>query len=184
MIRQLKWKPMSPVLSKRITQKQLIIVLIWLLFTLIAFGYFISERLVVFDSTDKLENISHQSLSSSFKQYVSTEKTTTLIHFSNLKCSCQKYSKQHVEELNQLALAQHFNVVDINIEQHAKIPSIPSVALLNRSGELVYFGPYGQGIDCSQTAGFATTVLKNFIKGFSANVIIKKTKGCYCNIPS
>ncbi|WP_413699741.1 DUF6436 domain-containing protein [Psychromonas sp. KJ10-10] len=70
----------------------------------------------------------------------------------------------------------------MELGEHNIIPSTPSVAIISNMGEVIYYGPYGQGIACSQTAGYAQTMLKNYLKGYIGNVVIKDAKGCYCSL--
>ena len=58
------------------------------------------------------------------------------------------------------------------------IPSTPSVAFADKKGGILYFGPYGLGLGCSDTVGYAKTMLGNYLKGYSANILVKDAKGC------
>lgn len=161
----------------------MLIVIAWLSFTIAAFGYAINDKLVRFDFDHKLEGVDHYQLAMYLKPFINSSPNlsqNTVLHFSKPNCACQKTSEQHVNNLNKLAKENSFNVINVSINKHDIIPSTPAVAIMNNEGELIYFGPYGQGIACSQTSGFAQTMLNNYVRGYSANVIIKEAKGCYC----
>ena len=181
----MKWNKILPVSNNKITKLQLTILIAWLGFTVTAFGYLISDRLVSFDSNDKLKGVEYQELSASLSPYstiVGGNVKHTILHFSSPSCACQKYSDEHIQEINKLADEHDFTIKNIEIDEHNVIPSTPSIALVDESGEIIYFGPYGQGLACSQTAGYAQTMLNNYLKGYSANIVIKEAKGCYCSV--
>ncbi len=185
----MKWRIILPVSSKKQTRFHLAIVIVWLTFTVAAFTYFISDRLVKFDFDNKLKNINHQQFASSLKPYIKAFQQNqnignTVLHFSKLNCKCQKYSEQHIQDINKIALENKFNIINVVVDddEYNSIPATPSIAIMTTMGEIIYFGPYGQGLACSQTSGYAQTVLKNFIKGYNANMIIKDAKGCYCRV--
>lgn len=181
----MKWTKTLPVSNNKITKLQLAILIAWLGFTISAFGYFITDRLTSFDSDEKLKGVDYQGLSTSLAPYsgqIGNTAKHSILHFATPSCDCQKYSDAHIQEINKLAATHDFNIKNINIDKHDVIPSTPSIALVNESGEIVYFGPYGQSLACSQTAGYAQTILKNYLKGYSANTVIKEAKGCYCSV--
>jgi hypothetical protein len=174
------WKAILPVLNKSITHTQIAVLVIWLSLTIAAFAYFIDNKLVDFNADNKLSYLDHQQLSSSLSQYNEPSDNNTILHFSQPNCQCQSFSEAHISDMNSLAKANNFKVKNITIKDQTLLPATPSVAIVNKHGEVVYFGPYGEGIACSQTSGFAQTMLNNFIKGYAANLIIKDAKGCYC----
>ena len=180
-------------LNSKLKKRHLTIVVVWILFTVLAFAYFTKQRLVNFDSDNKLQGVDHLQLANYLKNYTSSETIglgdgldnslgNRVIHFSKPNCACQQFSQEHISDLNKMAEANHFSVVNVVVEQDNLIPATPSVAILDADGDVIYYGPYGQGLGCSQTSGFAQTMLNNFVKGFSANIIIREAKGCYCSL--
>lgn len=175
------------VLNNVITRLQLGILILWISFTIAAFGYFIKDKLVTFDATNKLENIDYKEISNYLTPYLlkgieQSENKQTILHFSSPNCDCQKYSEEHIQDINKLADINDFNVKSIVINEDHIIPSTPSIAVIDKTGSVIYFGPYGQGLACSQTSGYAQTVLNNHLQGYSANIVIKDAKGCYCEV--
>lgn len=172
-------------LNSKLKKRHVVLIVIWLSFTVLAFAYFAKERLVVFDADNKLQNVEHLQLASYLQDYKAVDTIglgNRVIHFSKPNCDCQKFSQEHIRDLNKMAKDNQFSVVNVQVEQHDFIPATPSVAILDESGELIYFGPYGQGLGCSETSGFAQTMLNNLLQGFSANIIIREAKGCYCHL--
>lgn len=179
------WKTILLDLSKVASKNQLAIVLVWITFTIAAFGYSITDKLVSFDNGRKLQGIEHQQLATYLKPFIepiSNNKGNTVLHFSQNNCDCQKASDRHIQDIDKIATNNSFNVINVVISEHDIIPATPSVAIIDKEGAVVYFGPYGQGLACSQTFGYAQTILNNFLKGYSANIIIKEAKGCYCTV--
>ncbi|TMM45387.1 DUF6436 domain-containing protein [Colwellia ponticola] len=180
-----------------ITKFQLVLLVVWLSFTVLAFSYFIQGRLVNFDADHKLRDIEHQELAPHLISFIEAaipniadgendvvdhSISNTIIHFSQPNCDCQQYSEAHIKDINQLALNHNFAIKRVVMTKDNLIPATPSVAIIDNSGDVIYFGPYGQGIACSQTSGYAQTMLNNYVQGYSANIVIKEAKGCYCAV--
>ena len=168
---------------KAINKQQILIVLLWLVFTFMAFQYLTLARLKDFDPTGMLLSKS----ASQFVQQLNTnngnlQQSNTVIHFQQANCQCNKASESHAKNLEQLSHEHGFNFIRVELTDPNIIPSTPSTAILGNHGELVYFGPFGEGLDCSQTTGYALTMLNNYLKGYSAELIVSSAKGCYCNI--
>ena len=167
----------------------------WLVFTVVAFAYLVQDKVVSFDSEQKLQYVSNKQLSRAILQFTQSHPKvlleskppvalkSSIVHFSAPGCSCQQYSEQHIEAINSLASEYQIDVVHVELEAHDMIPSTPSVAIVDNLGDIVYFGPYGQGLYCTQTSGYAQTILNNLVKGYVANLIVKQAKGCYCQMP-
>lgn len=161
----------------------LAIIIFWLLLTATAFFVLTQNRLVIFDEHDKMQNIGYKEFSSVLSPFIKAgNKGSTIVHFISPGCKCRQTSQKHRLELNKLAKINGFNVIEVVLQEHDVIPSTPSVALTDKKGELVYFGPYGQGLGCSDTVGYAKTMLGNYLKGYSANIVVKDAKGCYCSV--
>lgn len=179
------WLRILPDSNKVITKVQLTILVIWLSFTFAAFRYFVSGKLVSFDATHKLKNIEHPAISNYLSHYIKQNpegNTHTILHFSSPNCECQQFSEEHIQDINRLAVNHNFTIKNISIKKDKIIPATPSIALIDNTGNVIYFGPYGQGLACSQTNGYAQTMLNNYVKGYSANLVIKQARGCYCEV--
>jgi len=168
-----KWDVILLGLNKRvITKFQLSLLIIWLSFTFFAFSYFIQGKLISFDAENKLMNIEHKELAPHLIYLIGEAKgdsdsvngdiENTIIHFSKPNCECQQYSAAHIQDINKLAIDNNFTIKKVVINEHNIIPSTPSVAIIDNTGDVIYFGPYGQGIACSQTSGYAQTMLNNY----------------------
>jgi hypothetical protein len=139
--------------------------------------------MVLFDASEKLKDLSTHQIAKHFERYIvkqNTTPSTTILHFSNESCRCNQFSEKHINDINTIAVVNHINVLSITINEDQLIPSIPSVAIIDQLGELIYFGPYGEGASCSKTSGFAKTILENYMKGYTANLVVNDAKGCYC----
>lgn len=156
---------------------------VWCVFTIVAFAYFITSKLVNFDPQNKLQHIDNKKLYSALQPYAINMPQglkNKIMHFYGPNCKCQQYSEKHIKAINNIAAKADFEIINIALTQHDIIPATPSVAITNSIGEVIYFGPYGEGLACSQTSGYAQTVLNNFLKGYADNTIISQAKGCYC----
>jgi hypothetical protein len=179
------WKKILRALNNKVKKTHLFIIFIWLGSTVLAFAYFINGRLVDFDVDGKLNTIDNHQLAialSSYTDALINHEKSTILHFSQPDCKCQQYSHDHIQDINKIASEHHFNIMNIRVKKDSVVPVTPSIAILDDQGDIVYFGPYGEGLACSQTSGYAQTVLHNLLKGYAANLIIKEAKGCYCKV--
>jgi len=177
------WKITLRASNNKITKLQVSIIVCWLTFTATVFGLSINSRLVDFDGANKLNSIEYLEFSEHISSYIKTGlngEKGNIIHFTSEDCHCNRYSKQHIEDINQLANKHSFNVEYISLREHDVIPATPSTAIVDNSGKVIYFGPYGEGLECNKTEGYAQTMINNYLKGFSANIVVKEARGCYC----
>ncbi|MDO6445428.1 DUF6436 domain-containing protein [Colwellia sp. 1_MG-2023] len=157
----------------------------WLAFTACAFIFLTIERIAEFDPNGVLENTSRAELVNRiFANNQPLNNASTIVNFYQADCACNSVSQNHITQLEQVAKKNGYEFVNVEASDKYSVPSTPSIAIIGESSELIYFGPYGEGLGCTQTNGFATTVLENHLKGFSANLIISSAKGCYCNTGS
>jgi len=162
--------------------KHIGIIVTWLAFTLIAFAYVSMDRLVAFDASGKLEQLTAQQLSTLLQAEYQDSAVFkgSVIHFSKDDCRCSKFTEPHVLSLAKLAENHSWRNFYQNPVADSVVETTPAVAIFDGNANLVYFGPYGQGIGCSEATGFAQTVLNNHMKGYLDSVIISAAKGCYC----
>ena len=170
--------------SIAVGKRHWIILATWLCFTYGAFVYVVKNQLVDFDPSGWLAHAEHQVIKDNLQANLAIDvQGRTVVHFKQANCHCQQFSDRHVKSINKMASQANFNVSQIELTAEsaskAMIPSTPAVAIIEK-GELVYLGPYGAGIGCSEVGGFAQTVLNNVTKGFRDNILISEAKGCYC----
>lgn len=159
----------------------ILIVVSWCIFTLAAFTLFNFQRLQFFDPKGKVKNMTTSQFEKRLVKVLPVKMPKTLVHFSQTDCECNKASQRHIEQLNKSARENLYHIENIEIKASSFIPSTPSIAIIDEFGSLAYFGPYGEGLDCAQTNGFAFTVFNNLLQGFSSELIVELAQGCYCN---
>ncbi|MFD2167048.1 DUF6436 domain-containing protein [Thalassotalea euphylliae] len=166
-----------------VTTLQIAICSIWLIFTIMAFAVLVDDQLVEFDGENKLTEITPNALQQQLIGLVGSPVDTPenqVIHFQRNDCHCNRVTATHVQSLAKLAESHGFSVNTVELEDTETIvPSSPAVAIIE-SGKLLYFGPYGQGVSCSETSGFAQTVFENAQKGYKDEIIMRQASGCYC----
>lgn len=160
--------------------------IVWLVFILGAATYLISRELSLFDPRESLSDISSEKLIASFSASLgkSDPLGKTLIHITDEDCHCNRYTKKHKSAINKMAEGSDFSVQHFSINEVPNapyIPSTPAVMLVGENNELIYFGPYAQGIACSENNTVLELSWQNYLKGFNANIILSDAKGCYCN---
>lgn len=172
--------------NKQFTCQHYIIVGVWLVSIVVAAKYFMQQRAIAFDPNELLTNINEQALLATI---LSTEVTTkfpptTLFHIYNTECKCNVVTEDHMNSVFAFAKSHDFTIKKILLTKAMKdvVPSVPAVLATDEKGELLYFGPYGQGISCSVSNGIIDMVLKNFLNGFKFSSIHNKATGCYCNL--
>jgi len=173
--------------NKKVTRYHYIVFFTWLTFTIAAAIYFMSARLVTFDPEEKLSGKNSKAVIEALKkmeQLEGVDLSNTIIHFTSEHCFCTQYSEAHKRDINQQAGLDGFNVVNVHLPEHLEsiVPSTPSILIVNKDQELLYFGPYSIGLACTASNGYVETVMQNYAKGYSAPFIIKEASGCYCNL--
>ena len=158
----------------------LAVIVVWLSLTFYGFYYMQYEKLRPFDPEGKLEKVSAEEFSVRINEAFDFSKNT-VVHFVDEQCGCNSSSQKHLTKLSSEALANGYSVKFIEPKHFPLVPATPSTAIMGSDNNLVYFGPYGAGILCSDTSGFALTVFSNHLKGFDANLIVSDVDGCYCN---
>lgn len=173
--------------NKRVKPYHYIILIGWLTLVVVAAVYFIGLRLVAFDPDKKLQAIEGDLIIEQIMQFDSLadkKLSNTILHFTSEDCHCTQFSEAHKNELNKSAQLDGFNILNVSITPeyvNSIIPSTPSVLLVDKLGELLYFGPYSEGLACSQSNGLIEVVLSNYKKGFNSKLIMDEAQGCYCN---
>ena len=149
-----------------------VVVLAWIVSTVLAFMLLSFERLKQFDPSSRLKGLSAIEFGQLLDREFDSDLSQTIIHFSQPECACNNASQQHVQQLNKLASEYLFKVKNVNVAEINLVPSSPSVAIIDEYGDIAYFGPYGEGLECANTKGFAITVFKKIIQGYQSR---KKT---------
>lgn len=172
--------------NKKITRTHYIVFFIWLIFTFIFTVYFITGRLAPFDPLNRLTGKDSSLLMAELKQMEGLKGVNlnqTIIHFTSDGCTCSQYSEEHKNIINQQAEVDGFNVINIELPENVStiIPSTPAILIISKTEDLLYLGPYSVGLACSESNGFIEIVMKNYMKGYSASMIVNDAKGCYCN---
>ena len=140
----------------------------------------------MFDPDGKLEGMGGNDIITALVKSADLKDNTlsnTIIHFSNSNCRCDANSKEHKSLISTQAQQNGFHVLNLPLSKNIShiIPSTPSALIIGKKGELVYFGPYSEGLDCSSSNSLIKVVLDNYKKGYNAELILDQTKGCYCN---
>lgn len=164
-----------------------VLFIVWIISTLVAATYFISARLVPFDPEKVLSSVTGNQLITELKSsglLKHKDFINTVIHITSEDCHCSKFSKDHKAALNLQAQNDGFNVINIIASKKVRniIPSTPAALITDKQGQLIYFGPYSEGLACSSSNGLIELVMNNYRKGFNSKMIVEQATGCYCNI--
>ncbi len=165
-----------------INVKHVVLVVIWLVFTTSAFYILTKQKLTLFDPQGKLTDITAVQLSQTLSSLTNTHSGKRLIHISQANCNCNLNSEQHILAAHQNAQINQFEIIQLSLAEHKILPSTPAVALIDDNNDLLYFGPYGAGLYCGETAGYVQTVLNNLSFGYKHPLIAANAKGCYCQL--
>ncbi|MDN4501044.1 DUF6436 domain-containing protein [Alteromonadaceae bacterium BrNp21-10] len=148
------------------------------------FGYFVQLRLVSFDEKHQLANVTTVQIVEQTLHILKTDKpiVKTVVHFVNPSCHCNSLTAPHIEQINQQAQKAGFTSATVNIDDSNPtiIPATPAILITDNNGDLMYFGPYSQGLACSQKNSMIDVVFKNYQLGFNSDLVISEAEGCYC----
>ena len=165
-----------------------LLVAVWLLCTFLLAGNFIADRLVPFDPQGKLANANGVEILTALgldSDKLRDSRNGTLVHITSEACFCSDFTLEHQSILDEMALQDELKVVRISDEKIDKgklIPSVPAVALLDANGKLAYFGPYSEGLACTESNGLVEVVMNNLRHGFNPELVVNDTTGCYCKV--
>ncbi|TDF39764.1 hypothetical protein EYS14_09680 [Alteromonadaceae bacterium M269] len=171
--------------SKRPIQ---VLVPIWLIWTALAFYYFASKDLVLFDPNDDLASMSGDMAFDSevvaLFQSRSLDTTKRVYHLLDDSCRCNSISEDHRQQLNFGAFAEAgYSAETLPYQPFSNVlPSSPAVVIFNERNELVYMGPYSAGFSCDSSNSFVERVFKHSLTSdYLGATIVHEAKGCYCN---
>ncbi len=114
----------------------------------------------------------------------------TVLHFIDKKCPCTRFSEKHIETLEQeLKAANHVRIQATELPDFDPaifndwVISSPSVAVINTSGELAYYGPYTDALLCNQGRDIVKQVIENLEETNDYYWFNVLGYGCFCEWP-
>jgi hypothetical protein len=134
-----------------------------------------------------------------------------VVHFWNPDCGCNKFNNPHVREIveqyskqgirfltvvktqpgqnQQASLTQAetlFNIPavlegSLQMDSSSAPSATPAAAVINKQGQLAYFGPYSDGAFCGATGGsFVEKTLDRVLEGTITESSKTLAFGCFC----
>jgi len=93
------------------------------------------------------------------------------------------YSRQQLQHMVKEKFATPAIIVSQSLFSGAsRVPAIPSVAIVDNTGRLNYFGPYNEGAFCGLGGTrFVEKVAEQLIANQQPNIINTLSYGCYCS---
>ncbi|MDH5547215.1 MAG: DUF6436 domain-containing protein [Gammaproteobacteria bacterium] len=186
-----------------------ILIVVWLISTVFAFWWFMYRDIRAFDENPSQERdvrFNAEHLQDLLKQEISTTQTNEfiLINFIAPGCSCNRFNISHVNALEERFRGQvrvehltpqgsekAFKLKKLNkaatvtrarLISEQEIPGSPAAAILNKQGELLYFGPYSDGAMCGQGNNIVERALTKLSNGESLESGLNtRAFGCYCD---
>ncbi|AWB67274.1 hypothetical protein C2869_12850 [Saccharobesus litoralis] len=186
-------------LAKLAKYKLQLLLAVWLVAMLLALQFQAKNQLSEFDPENKLLKLTQAStqgneLNKILAKIVAEYKTDvigtagTVLHFSTDNCFCYTLSQPHIQSVRQLSELHGYTNIEINLTKNkvnAKlwqlIPSVPAIAVINDEKQLIYFGPYSSGYNCSPDNGLAEPFITTK-QPHQLTTIASQEKGCYCNL--
>ena len=136
----------------------------------------------------------------------------TVINFWRPDCPCNRYNERHLRELVKTFQPQGVRFISVTSQEnikfsrqknkalkrlatpllvdkfnrlniHFKHSAAPAVAIFDRHGKMIYFGPYSIGATCfSSKDGWVERQLKQVLAGKNLDPYINVAAiGCYCS---
>lgn len=118
------------------------------------------------------------------------------VRFAQPDCPCEQLVDSYHQLMEPSLRKQGFTVVTVtpfHMEQLAVrlgnrlwqwVPSTPAILLLDRDGELAYFGPYHQAGICNSENSYLEPVLASLNTGQPISIINTLVEGCFCAYPA
>ena len=191
----------------------LALVTLWLLMTVYAFWWFQFRLLQPFTTAGQQSTVLFDSdplrdqLSAISRQTSGSADNITVVHFWDPDCPCNRFNEAHVKQLmqeygrqgvrfvvvagSQIKTAKRIFTDPAVIEYIEELPSLsrppssPAVAIMDKKGELAYFGPYSVGAVCSVGNGaFVEKALDKVLSGINPKHWNTLAVGCFCSWPA
>ncbi|WP_416308242.1 DUF6436 domain-containing protein [Neptunicella sp. SCSIO 80796] len=174
-----------PTLNSPLPRWHYLLFVVWLTSVVIGACYFIKLRLVEFDPDGKLANADSAIFVANIAHLLQLhpdQLSNSIIHFRQRNCRCSTYSSEHTYAIDLLASKDSFTILHkwVNHELSTMVPATPAIMIVGNNSQLVYFGPYSTGLDCSANNSLVDTVLQNYRLGFNPKLIHRDAVGCYC----
>lgn len=186
---------------------------LWVSGTVYAFWWFQYRLLQPFTGKDRQTAVVFNSDSLRKELAVITHSLSTadakatVIHYWDPACPCNRFNEAHVKQLMQhygregvrfvIVAVSHLKTakqifvdpavvgfID-GLPERSQPPSSPAVAIMDRRGELAYFGPYSVGAVCSVGKGnFVEKTLDKVLRGVNPRFWNTLAVGCFCPWPT
>lgn len=122
----------------------------------------------------------------------------TLINFRDPGCPCARFTEPHFAEIvaKYSPMGLHVLTVDAAetktnaalraaFDDWLEVPSSPAALVVDRDGDVAYFGPYSDGAGCfTGTGTFVERAIDSALAGHDAPRLNLLSTGCYCVWPS
>ena len=185
----------------------IVIIIIWLISTIYAFWWFQykdmrgfanvnwEERFVKFKGQPLQKN-----LSKDIESLLSNHKIT-VVNFINPSCGCNKFNYEHLNELKKsfnkdvqfislvknevdgtLNQTQNLNILQAKYVSSDLIPASPAAAIFDKTGKMIYFGPFSDGAFCGQGNNLVEGKLTKLTNNQNVEPWINmRGYGCFCD---
>lgn len=118
------------------------------------------------------------------------DKRYTAVHLLDKNCACNRYSREHVEGLQQEYPQVRHQLIE-SVDDLARLSpsaelkellvSTPALALFDEMGRLVYFGPHTGGVVCGEGFDFFKAAWDERSKEGGVPWVNLDGYGCYCD---
>lgn len=155
----------------------------WLFSVLASATYFINQQSIAFDPKGQLSSLTGNNVVARIaSEHQLLAEKLQIVEFISPDCHCNRVTELHKRKLERFAVQNGVEFQSVEIKASKTITSTPSILVTDEEGELVYFGPVGEGIGCNENTDAVQTAISNYQKGYNPNFINSQTKGCYCNL--
>ncbi|AIR88646.1 thiol-disulfide isomerase [Pseudomonas cremoricolorata] len=123
-----------------------------------------------------------------------------VVHFWDPSCPCNVGNQQHLSELVQRFAGPEVQFHTVRkpgshgqlpqpladlpelpaLPGSAQLPASPAVAIWDRQGTLVYFGPWSEGAVCNASNSFVEPIIQALRAGRTVTATNTLAVGCYC----
>ena len=118
-----------------------------------------------------------------YAKMVQNKNQYVVFSFIDSDCPCSKFTEKHIIELKNKYGKNNIQFISVYKNKNEffdKVPASPSVAVMDKSGRAVYFGPFSDQAACGSTAGFIEPVIENMIRGSESRQMNLLANGCFC----
>ena len=109
----------------------------------------------------------------------------TLVHVRSGRCFCETLAARHSSKISQDFGRRGYRNIELQLTEDDQLlaffPSSPALVVFNQAQQLIYLGPYAEGLGCiSNDNSLIEQIVRLSSAQYGGPMINAEPEGCYC----